>query len=173
MRVLALDLARNAGWAVVDGGIAVAHGSWPLADGIATGKAAPPLDVQHVLLVQELRTRILDVVARFSPETVAIEREFGRGSGTRLLVSLYTAAQEAAYVSRLSCLGVRLGDWRKHIHGSAGKKTEWFKAEALRLVPDAVDADAAEAVLIGRYVAANAVVRTTEAAPRKRRRVAA
>lgn len=151
--VLALDLARNSGWAIVHDGEIVASGSWHLLDGVqTTGKAAIPLDVQHVLQIWALRSYVTKTINRFRPDVVAIEREFGRGSGTRLLVSLFAAAQEAAYVSGLPTLSVTVGQWRRHVHGSAGKTTDWYKTEALRLVPGAMDADAAEAALIGRYV---------------------
>ena len=150
---LALDLARNSGWAVVMDGEILASGSWHLLDGVVvTGKAAVPLDVQHVLQIRALRSHVVQAINRFRPDVVAIEREFGRGTGTRLLVALFTAAQEAAYVSGLPTLSITVGQWRKHVHGSAGKTTDWYKSESLRLVPDAPDADAAEAALIGRYV---------------------
>jgi hypothetical protein len=157
MKILALDIAKNCGFAVIDSESVSMVGSWQLDAGIkTTGKGKLHLDFQHVLQVQALRRHVADICALCSVDLVAVEREFGRGVGSRLLVSLYTAANEAAYDAGAACLGIRLGDWRKHIHGTAGKSTEFYKAQALAICArDGIivpDADAAEAVLIGRYV---------------------
>lgn len=174
MRVLALDLANNSGVAIVDGDATLVCTSWPLLDGVRTsGRSAPPLDVRHVLAVQSLRNRLKRLISIHRPDVVAVEREFGRGVGSRLLVALYTAGQEAAYDAGLPCLGVRLGDWRKHVHGSGGWTTDRYKDEAMRLVPDAPDADAAEATLIARYVAQTARSISADAPSAKRQRKAA
>lgn len=157
MKILALDIAKNCGFAVIDTESVSMVGSWQLDAGIkTTGKGKVHLDLQHVIQVQRLRQHVRDICALCSVDLVAVEREFGRGVGSRLLVSLYTAANEAAYDAGAACMGIRLGDWRKHIHGSAGYSTEFYKSQALAMCAhDGVivpDADAAEAVLIGRYV---------------------
>ena len=166
--VLSLDQASRTGWAVVcDRGV-VAAGSWDLDDGIQkTDKRAVPVDVQHVLKVQRLRSEIATVISRFGVTLVACEREFGRGTGTRLLVALYTAVQEAALDADLPCLGIRISDWRREMHGTAGGSGEDHKSQAMSVCAelgiDVPDEDAAEAVQIARYV--HRVVRVSELAP--------
>lgn len=167
--VLALDQASSTGWAVVRDGAVVAAGSWDLGDGIKTsGRGASPLDVQHVLKVQRIRSGVDMLIRTHQPTVVACEREFGRGVGGRLLVSLYTAVQEAAYDAGLPCLGIRLGDWRREMHGTAGGSGASHKAKAmaacLELGVDVPDEDAAEAVQIARFV--ERTVPVTEAAPK-------
>lgn len=169
-RVLALDLATNTGVAIIDDTGVPFAASWDLLDGVrTTGKFAPTLDTRHVMAVQSLRNRLRRLIGIHRPDVVAVEREFGRGVGQRFLVALYTAANEAAYDASLPCLAVRLGDWRRHIHGSAGRTTEFYKDEALRLcAADGIhvpDADAGEAVLIGRYVHATVRFHDPVAAP--------
>ncbi|MBC6716906.1 hypothetical protein H9Q09_11875 [Aurantimonas sp. DM33-3] len=167
--VLALDLAKNSGYAVIDeDGRVRACGSWNLAWGLAeSGKSALPLDTRHVIQIQRLRKAVASVCRDFGVDVVGVEREFGRGVGSRLLVSLYTAANEAAYDAGAAALGIRLGDWRKGIHGTSGKSTDFYKSEALRICAadgiEVPDADAAEAVLIARFVQRNA--RVTPSAP--------
>lgn len=145
MRVLALDIATNCGVAAVSPAGTDLATSWPLLDGVrTTGRHAPPLDTRHVMAVQSLRNRMRRLIGIHRPDVVAVEREFGRGSGSRLLVALYTEAQEGAYVAELPCLGIRIGDWRRHVHGSAGWSTDRFKEAPIALVPEAAgDADAA------------------------------
>lgn len=154
--VLALDQASSTGFAVVDDGGIVDAGSWNLEEGIRkSGKNAVPLDTQHVLKVQRLRAEIAAVVKKYGVEVIAHEREFGRGEGGRLLVSLYTACQEAAFDAGLPCLGVRISDWRIAMHGTAGKAGKWHKNRAKTECAELgwqLDEDAAEAVQIARYV---------------------
>ena len=168
--VLALDQASKTGFAVVsDHGIVMA-GSWRLDDGIQkTGKRAVPLDVQHVLKVRRLRSEIVRVIRAYGVDVVAHEREFGRGEGGRLLVSLYTACQEAALDENLPCLGIPVGTWRKEMHGSAGGSGKAQKNKAVAACAELgwiLDEDAAEAVQIARYV--HRTVRVTPSAPTAR-----
>lgn len=168
--VLALDQASRTGFAVFsDLGIVMA-GSWNLDDGIQkSGKRAVPVDVQHVLKIRRLRSEITRVIRAYGVDVVACEREFGRGSGQRLLVSLYTAVQEAALDENLPCLGVRIADWRREMHGSAGGSGEAQKQKAIEACASlgwVLDEDAAEAVQIARYVHKTMRVSPPAPAPR-------
>lgn len=157
-RVLALDLAGNAGWSVVSDAGVLCCGSWHLAEGIRTvaTKTIPavPVNSRHVLQMQRLRKRIADVVAAYAVDFVVVEREFGTGIGAVHLTRLQGAAHEAAHDAGVASVDVRVSDWRTRIHSKGyDNRTEWLKAAALRLCADrdlaVPDADAAEAVLIG------------------------
>ncbi|SMC57047.1 hypothetical protein SAMN06297251_10437 [Fulvimarina manganoxydans] len=156
MRTLAFDQATHTGYAILDVGGIVAAGSLDLGAGIRTsGRNAVPTDVQHVLKCRVLRDLAAELIERHDIECVACERDFGRGVGGRLLVSLYTAIQDAAYSAGLPCLGIRIGDWRRSMHGTAGRTGKWQKAQAVAACAElgwALDEDAAEAVQIARYV---------------------
>ena len=155
--VLALDLAKNSGWSVTDATGTIAAGSWKLNAGLAeSGKRALPLDTRHVVMVQRLRLAVTEIIVEHDVDVVAVEREFGRGVGSRLLVSLYTGANEAAFDSGCATLGITISAWRGYVHGSSKGSTTFFKSRALAVCKadgvDVPDSDAAEAVLIGQYV---------------------
>ena len=157
--VLALDLATNSGYAVVDDNGVRAIGSWRLDEGIrktATKSiSAVPINDQHVIQCQRLRRWVGEILSRFEIDFVVIEKDTGRFLSAILLARLQAAAHEAAYDARVPSVISRLGDWRGRIHGEGYlNDKDFLKAEALRICAvDGVavpDADAAEAYLIGK-----------------------
>ena len=119
-RILALDMATNAGWSfnrdsgeVVSGVLHFDHGC---------PKGGETIRHPHILSAAH---RDLSALARDAqPDVVIIEAGFHRGPADKLLQRLIGVAMTVAQDANAAVLSITPGTWRKEIHGSGGLSTD-------------------------------------------------
>ena len=165
MRVLALDMATNCGWAYRAADGSVVSGVEDFAKGCPKGGDT----ICHPHLLLNARSLIQRLALASGADVVMIESGFMRGrAATFLLQRLIGVAMTVAQEANAAVLSVGPDTWRKAIHGSGGFDTDAAKALATARTGIADDNEA-EAVCILEYTERLAI---SSPAPVKRRKAA-
>lgn len=157
--VLAMDIARNTGWALHEPGMPKPFfGTIPLAS--SAGVVGPAMEQFRQFLQErhELHGGLTDIV--FEDQHVAMHDRQPKKEGGRVqkvidikpvkkLIALAGMAEWFAHCVEAQCYSVHIGTWRKHFLGTGKLKRDEAKQRAMdecrRLGIDPPDDNAAEA----------------------------
>lgn len=146
MKILALDLATNSGWASVEGDTIMVSGTVNFA--IKRGESPGMLFVRFRAWLEEMLNTL-------KPDIVGYELPHHRGgAATRVLVGMCTHLESVCASKNIEYTGVRSNILKKHATGKgrAGKEVMVAKAEEAWPTISFIDDDHADAVWIADYV---------------------
>lgn len=146
MKILALDLATNSGWASTEGDTIMVSGTVNFA--IKRGESPGMLFVRF-------RAWLSEMLDELKPDIVGYELPHHRGgAATRVLVGMCTHLESVCASKYIEYTGVRSNILKKHATGKgrAGKEIMVAKAEEAWPTISFLDDDHADAVWIADYV---------------------
>ena len=149
MRILSLDQATVAGWAVVeDTGAVVASGVWKLADAKRTGESR---GMRYIRFRHQLKAAIEE----YRPAMLCHEQTLLRGgAATEIANGLKALILEAAAERNLEVSCVHTSELKKWATGNGrAEKPEMIKAAASLSGRSPRDDNEADAILIGLWAA--------------------
>jgi Holliday junction resolvasome RuvABC endonuclease subunit len=148
VRILALDLATNVGWALGDIDGAIRHDTQRLAGASANNFGALFGSFDHW---------VSDMITVYSPDRIVFEAPIvGHSSmnAARVLLGLVSIAELIAHRRGLPCWEVAVSTARKHFCGSGRAKKEDVISRCHELGFTQKDHNAADAIALYHYAAA-------------------